>query len=554
MPTKSFIGLDLIMNTTDSMVPGTAVEIWQNCLPAILIICCLFVFFADKAFTIDDSLFLSQAQQIVLEPLQPHNFKIVWDQKFASAASIITSGAGMSYLLTPTILANGREWVGHLTVLLCLAATVLALYSLTRLLDFSAFEAKIATLLLVTMPTIMAMSTTVMPDIPAMTLGLIGVERLVMFFRYSRWHQALAGSLSMALSLFFRSHTILLLAILLLLLWLEYSHSSQKRHCLWSGLMAIGLSVSFAIFLSWLTRKTGHTDGSQTAMQLLVHRNNILPNLLALAVHYCLVVPLIIPWLYIRRAKISKLALSTGPVLAVSLIWITNAPIASWWAYLLLAAGLVTLLDLLQLAIRQKSWLLALLTGWLLIPVPLTVYVHLPSKYLTVTAPAVAMLILYITREMPLAARKNLFILLIAYGSLAGLLIIRSDAHMADLSRKAVAEFSRSLLKPGNHRWFSGDWSLYWYAQQAGIQPVTGQSPFPQPGDLIIWHRQPNRQSNRLLADIHLEKVEILQDPPTLKGHIMAGGAGFYSNAWGLLPWTLSTAPADTIVIGRVLP
>src|SRR5437588_9581513 len=69
--------------------------------PALLICVLLLAPFYDKAFTIDDTLFLHGAMQVLVNPMRPGAYDVVWDEDLrirVSAGSMIT-GPLAAYLL-----------------------------------------------------------------------------------------------------------------------------------------------------------------------------------------------------------------------------------------------------------------------------------------------------------------------------------------------------------------------------------------------------------------------------------------------------------------------
>jgi hypothetical protein len=157
--------------------------------PALLLAALVLSPFFGKAFTIDDSLFLRQAEQAIADPWHPTAFDIVWTEKPVPLrmSAIMASGPTMAYVLVPTVLAGGAEWVAHVTQLLLLAAGLVATASLGRRLGLDMRAARSAALLLAAAPAVLAMASTAMPDIPAMSMAAVGLERLVAWRDSRRW-------------------------------------------------------------------------------------------------------------------------------------------------------------------------------------------------------------------------------------------------------------------------------------------------------------------------------------------------------------------------------
>src|SRR5262252_6113878 len=97
-------------------------------VPGILLAVVCLVPFLNKAFTIDDPLFLLEARQILKAPLEPWSFPACWmgDETCLEQAGGLGANAReglIGYVLVPVVLANGAEWLAHLLqiVLACVA-------------------------------------------------------------------------------------------------------------------------------------------------------------------------------------------------------------------------------------------------------------------------------------------------------------------------------------------------------------------------------------------------------------------------------------------------
>jgi len=84
----------------------------------------------------------------------------------------------MALLLIPSVLRGGSEWIAHLTQFVVLVVGLLSLASLALRLSFPPVKAALATLLLACSPGVLAMTSSAMADVPAMSLGILAMERL----------------------------------------------------------------------------------------------------------------------------------------------------------------------------------------------------------------------------------------------------------------------------------------------------------------------------------------------------------------------------------------
>lgn len=94
--------------------------------------------FLGKAYTMDDPVFLREAQHLLTDPIHPSAFEMVWgsDRRLRGSA-FLPGGPAIAYLLVPLALAEWREWAGHSLMLLYFAATIVGTATLARRLSLS---------------------------------------------------------------------------------------------------------------------------------------------------------------------------------------------------------------------------------------------------------------------------------------------------------------------------------------------------------------------------------------------------------------------------------
>src|SRR5438105_3524017 len=104
--------------------------------------------FLGKAFTIDDTLFLLQAQHLQSDPWHPTAFEIVWNDVPQRLSTIMPSGPVMAYLLWPAMRLGGAEWAAHLIQLGLLFVAIVSTVALSLRLGLDARGARRAGLIL----------------------------------------------------------------------------------------------------------------------------------------------------------------------------------------------------------------------------------------------------------------------------------------------------------------------------------------------------------------------------------------------------------------------
>jgi len=526
----------------------------KSALPALCLAALVLTPFFGKAFTIDDTLFLRQAEQAITDPWHPTSFDIVWTEKpeWLRMSAIMASGPTMAYVLVPTLLAGGAEWVAHLTQLLLLAAGLVATASLGIRLGLDARAARTAALLLAATPAVLAMASTAMPDVAAMSLAAIGIERLLVWRDKQTWGAAIIAIVALTAGAHARSHVLFLLPIAAALLVPNpLSLKSWRRTPLktWAALAVVPVAY---LAVAWALRDPEGATTAFAATQTYADASKLPPNVVAFLTHWSLALPLSLPWAILRWRSVLR---SSAMVLVPPAIWLLLSGAEPVGRLLVIAAagGLAAavLTDILRDGWRRRDAVQLALGMALFAPLPVGLYQHFPSKYLVIAAPAAALLVARLMARSNLTSDWRLLAPVMSAGVLLGVLIVHADAAFADLGRRAATEFISAQTAKGERVWFAGHWGFQWYAERAGAKVLVQHGPGPRPGDLIV------SSQNALGGIIDLFEprtlVSVLADERP-GGRIMSrqDGAGFYSNAWGYLPWTWSDSVLDRYTLWRM--
>jgi 4-amino-4-deoxy-L-arabinose transferase-like glycosyltransferase len=507
--------------------------------------------FFNKAFTIDDYLFLRQAQQVLVDPLHPSIYTVVWDTDVPISGSdgIFVSGPVMAYLLVPSVLAGGEEWLAHLVVAFLLCVAVLATVSLARRLGLGGKEACLAGVLLVATPAVLAMASTSMPDVPAMALGVIGLERLIAWRENRRAREGIPAAVFLALAVLARCHCVLLLGVGMAFLAVRPGLRLSPSHLLRDAGRFAPLGGALALYGLALLVMADHTRGFSDRVEFVKSITNlwfVRGNLLAFGTNWVMTLPLAIPWLLLhRRRQHWWLAL---PLLAGTVA--IAQPTSPLWVTLASTVGYLALADVLMDAWRRADRVQMVLGLWLLVALPTVVYFHTPPKYHVVSAPAVALLI---ARSLPSKRpfRVLLFGTTVVVGLLVGFMIIRADATLAGLGRRAVEELIEPRVDRGERVWFAGHWGFQWYAEQAGAHCLTLTPPHPSRGDIVVYSAV---DGCRVLEHFPERRLLHRVSYASPGGRVMSrsDGAGFYSNLCGYLPWTWGNGEINRFEVWRI--
>ena len=176
------------------------------------------------------------------------------------------------------------------------------------------------------------------------------------------------------------------------------------------------------------------------------------------------------------------------------------------------------------------------LGAWMLVPLPVLMYVNYSPKYLLLCAPATAILVVEWMRAYGPVLRVSILAALVIMGMALSAAIIRVDARMATLDRRAAEELIAPQVLAGRSVWFVGHWGFHWYATLAGAQPITVNGPLPSAGDLVVRSFSSGSQALRLLPNRQL--LAWYWQDTTARSQIMSrpARAGFYADWWGPFP------------------
>jgi 4-amino-4-deoxy-L-arabinose transferase-like glycosyltransferase len=527
----------------------------QLAAPAIALAVLALTPFLGKAFTVDDTVFLRMAEHATSDPLHPTAFTMVWTED--AARVVPTSGPVMAWLLTPAILAGGAEWVAHLVQLLFLAVAILATVALALRLGLSPAWSGAAGFLLAATPVSLAMAGTAMADVPAMALGVAGLERLLAWSRERRVLQGLLAAVLLGLAALSRTHLLLVLGVGALLLVGEFWRRRSWTAAGWVPWIPLLSAAAIFVGVLVITRDPEAATGLVGTTLKQTYFLRIRSNVAAYLTHWVLALPLAIPWCILRPRELLRRwwALVLGIALSAELLVGTNAPLAF---APIPGLGLAVLLDVAIDGWRRRDPVQLALWAWLLIGLVAAPYAHLPSKYLLASAPAVALLV---AREASSRGGRRA---LVATASCAvaglalGVAILRADARFAGLGRRAAAELVGRPASAGQRVWITPHWGFQWYAERAGGRPMTLQPPHPAPGDLVVTSDNTD-QSVLVLRALSLSYPGRLQQLARIEeraqgGRVMDAGlnAGFFSNNWGFLPWAWGDGLVDGFDLLRI--
>jgi hypothetical protein len=516
-------------------------------LPAIVLASLLLLPFLNTPFTIDDPLFLKEANHLLEDPLHPQAVDVVWTIDLEMRASnLLPGGAFAPYVLVPTALAGNREWVAHLTQLVLLAVALFGTAMVALRLGLDRREATIAALLTGSTPAVLGMAGTAMPDIPTMAWSILGMERILAWRADRKWHQGLLATFWLALAALTRAHTILLLipAAVFLLDGIKPGEirSSLRGPARFAPIIAVPVAYLLAV---WLTADPFASTETVAVRQTFVSKISLLNNACAFLIHWVIMAPLAIPWLVIRWRHIPGWRALIALLAAAALSWKMG------WAPFVGAIGALVLADIFDDAFRRRDRDQLALGVWLFAACAAIIYIQLPAKYVVPLMPSAAILLVRILPQARPEVRAWLPRFAVAGGVILSLLVLTGIRSLAQVQREAVDKLVVPRVAAGEHVWFAGHWGFHWYAEAAGAKPAVWKGQVPQRGDTVVVSMidmpvfEGEWSSRRVVEQTTIRKG---------MGRVMdrAVNAGFFSDVFGFLPWVPGPGDANVFEVWTV--
>jgi hypothetical protein len=506
-------------------------------LPALILSVACLLPYLNKAFTIDDPVYFLQAQLILRSPRHPLALDICWveDSKCGPVSRMMPGNVLMSYYLVPAANRANPEWLVHVMQMIALWSGIVATVSLAFGFGLDSFAACAAGLLVASTPPVLAMTSTAMPEVLAMGLGVIGVERLLAWKSGGRLINGVLSALALGLAPIARVHLVLLWPVAAILLrddarvfdvrsWLAL----PKRR--WLPLIAAAI-VTVTIFAL-----THEPSSGVKPPGMYIRPDNAYHNLVSYLSDWMVAMPLGLAWLVLRNRHIRPWLVAIGVGLPVLRKILIHQPVL--WTTVTMGLGAVVLIDIFLWTFKSRDPRRIACALWLLLPLVALLYVHLPVKYLVPCAPAAALLIADIlpTFRWPKTALCGI----VAAGVIFGSMVLRADNQFAEMGRQAAARLIAPRVATGHRVWFASQWGFYWYALKAGGQ-VLRTHDVPASGDYLVRGEMEGYPPTlKRLPPATLVATFIVGGPG---GRTMSSndGAGLYSNTYGDLMWAWGT-------------
>jgi 4-amino-4-deoxy-L-arabinose transferase-like glycosyltransferase len=530
--------------------------------------------FLNKAFHIDDPLFLWMAQQISRHPADPYGFSVNWYVSAKPMFSIMQNPPLNAYYIALAARFLGwSELAMHGAFLVPAVAAVLGTFFLAQHLSGSPL---LGALLMLFTPVFLVSATTVMCDVWLLALWVWSVHCWLRGLeRHSYWLLLLASLLAAAAALtkYFGVSLVPLLAV--------YTVARERR--LTSRLLFLLIPIAIIGTYEAMT-KAKYDQGLFTNAMIYPWQGPVQAGkqlsgqfLTGLSFTGGCLFPVLFyaSLLKSRRVFISGIAIFFA-LLPLVYLWVTRgltsrndviAVTVEGALFATIGSGILTLAatDL----FRQKTADSLLLSLWVLGTFFFATMMNwsITSRTILPMAPAVVILLIRQFKSSAAVAAavtggRGLPILPLRTAAatwwpllpaaLVSLLVTAADYKLADTARFASKSFQNRFRDEPGVVWFEGHWGFQYYMEHWKAKPLDRAERRIISGDVLIVPLSNSNVSPTPPVPTTGPPEQVNYPQSLLATMSPAMRAGFYSSKWGSLPWVFSRIPPEQYLIFRV--
>ena len=534
--------------------------------PVVLVTLLCLLPFINKAFHIDDTLFLWVARQIQERPFDFYGFYANWYGVVMPMAEINQNPPLVSYYIAlVTLLFGWQEWTLHLAFLVPALGVTVGTFYLAR--EFTA-RPQLAAFVALATPIFLVSATSVMTDVMMMAFYVWAIVLWIWGLERNRLAWLGAASLLIALSALTKYFGLTAIPLLLLYTILRLKRFDRRLAVvLLLALPALLILGYQQLTLAMYGRDLVSAAASYSTKMASRGWSNLLDqSLVGLAFTGGCVASVLFfaPLLWARRTwlvaggillvGVLGLLLVKGGIFKLELV--TDGKVR-WLTTLQAMVFVVAGLHLLILAgielYQRRDAVSVMLFCWIAGTFGFSTFINWTVNGRTILPmiPAIAILVARrLDARATAAGKRRVDWLPLLPALLLGLAVTWGDFALANTQRQAAAAICQELRPHGNLIWFQGHWGFQYYMEQAGARAVNVQAPTMQPGDFLVL---PENNVNIYSPAYYSPYFNVLQmktytfpasrwigtmqRPPT--------GAGFYAANIGPLPYLFGPIPNE---------
>ncbi len=513
--------------------------------------------FLNKAFHMDDPLYLWAARQIQHHPFDFYGFTLNWYGQEMPMFSVMKNPPFASYYIAVvSSLFGWAEWTLHAAFLIPAIAAVIGTYYLAK--EFCSTPL-LATLASVFTPVFLLSSTTVMCDVMMLSLWVWATLVWIHGLKSNSPLGLIGAAILIGLCSLTKYFGMSLIPLLFV-----YSLAKKRNVGLWTFILFI--PVLMLVLYQWWTLSlygrglllgaSYYVRAHQQAGSMHLLSQSLIGLFFTGGCFFSVFFFALVSWR--RKTLVIGAALITLLFILFCLFKLaTNQLHISFnWLFIIqcclfAVAGIGVLFfaaaDLLRRKDADSLFLFLWIVGTFIFASFLNWTVN--GRSVLPMFPIIGILVLrYIEQGKqgsmrPDGMKAQYIVLPLIPSLLVALAVARADYTWANIARsEAVAVYHNYRDNPGKV-WFEGHWGFQYYMEKNGGKALDRNKSIVQPGDVVII---PSDNSNVFsLPEDKFKLVEVSKITPSrwLSTMNYSTGAGFYSSAYGPLPFVLGPVP-----------
>ncbi|MDU0460020.1 MAG: glycosyltransferase family 39 protein [Geobacteraceae bacterium] len=525
---------------------------------AMLTLIC-FLPLVDKAFNIDEPMYIWAARHIRQNPLDFYGFMVNWDGISQPMSELMQNPPLSSYYLA--LLAGFFGWnesLLHSGFVVTGMAVIWGTYRLARDMSYTPLQGLFAALVVFCTPAYFILANYVTCDMSMLAAWIWAVILWRRAMLADDFRLYLLSSLLISVAALTKYFGIALIPLLLV-----YSLAVRRRAGIWvlALLVPAGVLLAYQLITINLYGKGLLSGAAMYATGLRIGSGLIPKTLAGFAFVGGGLVSVIFSMLAVtdRRGAISGLVSS---VMLLVLLLIGQDSVLALYSrssagYLIQTAVMATAgAGLMVLAImsmwRKRDADSLLLLCWIIGTFVFTCYVNwtISARNILPMAPAAGLLLAgRIAVDDETGSFKwsdSWAVVSLVPALLVSILVARADYHHAGSARKAAGMMMQDLSGLQRNIWFQGHWGFQYYMELLEARPFDIRNSTVGAGDIMII---PGNNSNTAALADELSSMlrSYSYSSVCCLTTMNAGvGAGFYSDDWGGLPFVFGPAPEES--------
>ncbi len=535
-------------------------------LSIIITIACLAPF-ANKAFHIDDPLFIWSAKQILIKPVDFYGFKVNWYGTEMPMLEVTENPPVTCYYIAMAgKLFGWSEIVLHTAFLIPAVAATLGMYYLSKQL---CSQPILATLAAVLTPAFLVSSTNVMCDTMMLAFWVWAVALWVEGLKANKKSRLFLAAVLVAICALTKYFGIALIGLLFV-----YSLMQKRSLGVWGLFLLLPVVIlagyqwaTYAFYGRGLLTKAISYATAYRRIGGIGSFSKVITSLsftggCVLTALFCS------PLLWPRRTLILSavltilfiLALTFTDKIGVSFVRNVGTDDIAWSFIIQLGLMVAAGVSILALAcVNFWKWRDAdslLLLFWVFGTFIFAGFVNwaVNARSILPMVPAVGILLVRRVDWCSKARQKTgikRMVWLLVPAAVVAILVCRADYNWAAMSRSAAAAVSNKFKSQHNKIWFDGHWGFQYYMEGNGCQAFDYKFPKAVSGDIIIIPS--NNSFTRFLPAKYVRQIDTLKIGTPRWLATMGGAqpvAGFYADGWGAIPFAIGpVGPEDYYVL-----